>query len=63
MCRAQWPRGRNNLLALMAAAEAELNFADKDDVDVYEGAAARLVAGMAALAAELGGWLARPAAK
>ncbi len=57
---AAWQEG---LLALMAAAEAELNFADEDDVDVYEGAAARLVAGMAALAAELGEWLARPAAE
>ncbi len=54
---------QERLLALMAAAEAELNFADEDDVDVYEGAAARLVAGMAALAAELGEWLARPAAE
>lgn len=57
---AAWQEG---LLALMAAAEAELNFADEDDVDVYEGAAARLVAGMAALAAELGEWLAQPAAE
>lgn len=54
---------QERLLALMAAAEAELNFADEDDVDVYEGAAARLVAGMAALAAELGDWRARPAAE
>ncbi len=54
---------QERLLALMAAGEAELNFADEDDVDVYEGAAARLVAGMAALAAELGEWLARPAAE
>lgn len=54
---------QERLLALMATAEAELNFADEDDVDVYEGAAARLVAGMAALAAELGDWLVRPAAE
>lgn len=54
---------RERLLALMASAEAELNFADEDDVDVYEGAAQRLVSGMADLAAELGDWLARPAAE
>jgi tRNA modification GTPase len=47
----------------MAGAEAELNFADEDDVEVYEGAAQRLVGGMAELAAELGEWLARPAAE
>jgi tRNA modification GTPase len=54
---------QERLLALMAGAEAELNFADEDDVDVYEGAAQRLVAGMAELAGELGEWLARPAAE
>jgi len=54
---------QERLLGLMAGAEAELNFADEDDVDVYEGAAQRLVSGMAALAAELGEWLARPAAE
>ncbi|PQM28910.1 tRNA uridine-5-carboxymethylaminomethyl(34) synthesis GTPase MnmE [Sphingopyxis lindanitolerans] len=51
------------LLTLMAGAEAELNFADEDDVEVYEGAAQRLVVGMADLAAELDEWLARPAAE
>lgn len=54
---------QERLLALMAGAEAELNFADEDDVDVYEGTAQRLVSGMAELAAELGLWLARPAAE
>ncbi len=54
---------QERLLGLMAGAEAELNFADEDDVDVYEGAAQRLMAGMAALGAELDDWLARPAAE
>lgn len=54
---------QERLLGLMAGAEAELNFADEDDVEVYEGAAARLVRGMGGLAAELGAWLARPAAE
>lgn len=54
---------QERLLGLMAGAEAELNFADEDDVDVYEGAVQRLVGGMAELAAELGEWLARPAAE
>ncbi len=54
---------QDRLLGLMAGAEAELNFADEDDVEVYEGAAERLVAGMATLGAELGSWLARPAAE
>ncbi len=53
----------DRLLGLMAGAEAELNFADEDDIEVYEGAAQRLIAGMAALGAELGEWLARPAAE
>lgn len=57
---AEW---QERLLGLMAVAEAELNFADEDDVEVYEGAAQRLARGMAALAAELGEWLARPAAE
>src|SRR3546814_11259264 len=47
----------------MAAAEAELNFSDEDDVDAYADAAQRLVTGMALLAADLGEWLARPAAE
>ncbi len=54
---------QERLLALMAGAEAELNFADEDDVDVYDGATRRLVDGMADLAAELGDWLRRPAAE
>ncbi|MGV7122863.1 tRNA uridine-5-carboxymethylaminomethyl(34) synthesis GTPase MnmE [Sphingopyxis sp. 550A] len=54
---------QERLLGLMAGAEAELNFADEDDVEVYEGAAQRLVSRMAELAAELGEWLARPAAE
>ena len=54
---------QDRLLHLMAGAEAELNFADEDDVDVGEGAAQRLVAGMGGLAAELGTWLERPAAE
>lgn len=57
---ADW-QGR--LLELMAAAEAELNFADEDDVEVGEAVAARLIGGMAALAEELSVWLARPAAE
>ncbi|UNU44385.1 tRNA uridine-5-carboxymethylaminomethyl(34) synthesis GTPase MnmE [Sphingopyxis sp. YF1] len=54
---------QERLLALMAGVEAELNFADEDDVETGDGVAQRVVAGMAALAAELGEWLARPAAE
>lgn len=54
---------QERLLGLMAGAEAELNFADEDDVEVYEGAAQRLTAGMTALGGELDAWLARPAAE
>ncbi|MBA3939845.1 MAG: tRNA uridine-5-carboxymethylaminomethyl(34) synthesis GTPase MnmE [Sphingopyxis sp.] len=54
---------QDRLLALMAGAEAELNFADEDDVEVGEAVAQRLVSGMAALATELGVWIARPAAE
>jgi tRNA modification GTPase len=54
---------QERLLGMMAGAEAELNFADEDDVEVYEGAAQRLIQGMADLGAELGEWLARPAAE
>ncbi|MDR6833299.1 tRNA modification GTPase [Sphingopyxis sp. BE259] len=57
---AEWQK---RLLTLMAGAEAELNFADEDDVEVGEGVAQRLIAGMAALAGELDEWLARPAAE
>ena len=54
---------QEHLLALMAGAEAELNFADEDDVEVGEGAAQRLIAGMGELSDKLGLWLARPAAE
>ncbi|MGV3731074.1 MAG: tRNA uridine-5-carboxymethylaminomethyl(34) synthesis GTPase MnmE [Sphingopyxis sp.] len=54
---------QDRLLALMSGAEAELNFADEDDVEVGEAVAARLIGGMAALARELSVWLARPAAE
>lgn len=54
---------QDRLLTLMAGAEAELNFADEDDVEVGEGVAQRLISGMAALAQELAEWLARPAAE
>lgn len=54
---------QDRLLELMAGAEAELNFADEDDVEVGEGVAQRVREGMATLAGELGSWLARPAAE
>lgn len=54
---------QDRLLTLMAGAEAELNFADEDDVEVGEGVAQRLISGMGELSDELGGWLARPAAE
>ncbi|MBO9697198.1 MAG: tRNA uridine-5-carboxymethylaminomethyl(34) synthesis GTPase MnmE [Sphingopyxis sp.] len=54
---------QDRLLGLMAGAEAELNFADEDDVEVGEGVAQRLIGGMGDLADELGIWLARPAAE
>jgi tRNA modification GTPase len=54
---------QDRLLGLMAGAEAELNFADEDDVEVGEAVAQRLIAGMGALGDELGAWLARPAAE
>ena len=54
---------QERLLGLMAGAEAELNFADEDDVEVGEGVAQRLIAGMAGLSAEMGEWLERPAAE
>ncbi len=54
---------QERLLMLMAGAEAELNFADEDDVEVGEVVAQRMIAGMAALAGELDEWLARPAAE
>lgn len=54
---------QDRLLALMAGAEAELNFADEDDVEVGDEVTRRLTEGMASLAAELEDWLARPAAE
>ena len=54
---------QDRLLTLMAGAEAELNFADEDDVEVGESVAQRLIAGMAALSDELREWLALPAAE
>lgn len=54
---------QDRLLTLMAGAEAELNFADEDDVEVGESVAQRLISGMGELAVELDGWLARPAAE
>lgn len=54
---------QDRLLGLVAGAEAELNFADEDDVEVGEAVVQRLRAGMAGLAVELGEWLARPAAE
>ncbi|WP_294030402.1 tRNA uridine-5-carboxymethylaminomethyl(34) synthesis GTPase MnmE [Sphingopyxis sp.] len=54
---------QERLLGLMAGAEAELNFADEDDVETGDAVARRLMSGMAELSAELGAWLARPAAE
>lgn len=57
---AEW---QDRLLTLMAGAEAELNFADEDDVEVGEVVTRKLIAGMTALSQELAEWLARPAAE
>lgn len=54
---------QEHLLVLMAGAEAELNFADEDDVEVGESVAQRLISGMADLSDDMGAWLARPAAE
>ncbi len=54
---------QERLLTLMAGAEAELNFADEDDVEVGESVAQTLRDGMAALAADMGEWLERPGAE
>jgi len=54
---------QERLLGLMAGAEAELNFADEDDVEVGESVAQRLILGMGELTGELDSWLARPAAE
>lgn len=57
---AQW---QDRLLGLMAGVEAELNFADEDDVEVGESVAQHAMGGMAALGSELDAWLARPVAE
>jgi len=54
---------QDRLLTLMAEAEAELNFADEDDVEVGEVVTLKLTAAMTDLAEELARWLARPAAE
>ncbi len=54
---------QERLLALMAQVEAELNFADEEDVELQKGAAPQVVAGMRDIAGELDTWLARPAAE
>lgn len=51
------------LLTIAAGVEAELNFADDEDVEVGEGVAQRAIAGMETLAADMGVWLARPTAE
>src|SRR3546814_11477927 len=53
---------QDRLLTLMAAAAAELNFSDEDDVHAYDDAAQRLVTAMAPLAADPGEVLAPLAA-
>ena len=54
---------QDRLLTLMAGAEAELNFADEEDVEVGQAVAQRLLTGMGTLSVELDDWLARPAAE
>jgi tRNA modification GTPase len=54
---------QESLLTLMAGVEAELNFADEDDVEVGDAVARRVISGMAELAADLDRWLARPVAE
>ena len=54
---------QDRMLTLMAGAEAELNFAEEDDVEVGEAVTQRLLAGMEALADDMDVWLARPAAE
>lgn len=51
------------LLTLSAGIEAELNFADEEDVDVGKSSAQHSFAAMAALSAKMRDWLARPAAE
>lgn len=54
---------QDQLLTLMAGAEAELNFSDEDDVKSDESATKDLVSKMAQLAKQLDLWLERPAAE
>lgn len=54
---------QDKLLGLMAVAEAELNFADEDDVETGDAVSQHIVAGMADLAREWQIWLARPVAE
>lgn len=54
---------QDQLLGLMALAEAELNFADEDDVETGDAVSAKVLNGMAALAEEWRLWLARPVAE
>ena len=54
---------QDRLLTLMAGAEAELNFADEDDVEVGDAVMRRLREGMESLGRALDEWLARPAAE
>ncbi|WP_268746267.1 tRNA uridine-5-carboxymethylaminomethyl(34) synthesis GTPase MnmE [Sphingopyxis sp. MWB1] len=54
---------QERLIRLMAIAEAELNFSDEEDVESSNVTITRMVEGMADLAGELDGWLARPAAE
>ncbi len=56
-------RWQAQILALSAGAEAELNFADEDDVEAGESVAQHMVAGMTVLAHDLSSWLAQPAAE
>lgn len=54
---------QDQLLGLMAVAEAELNFADEDDVETGDVVSKKIRSGMAALAQEWQAWLARPIAE
>ncbi len=56
-------RWQDRLLALSAGVEAQLDFADEDDVAADAAVLARLRADAATIAAELRAWLARPAAE
>lgn len=54
---------QDRLLGLMAAAEAELNFADEDDVETGDAVSTKILSGMIDLADEWKVWLARPVAE